>query len=246
MPVNILNVNNLKVSVDNNIVLKGLNIAVNAGETVAIMGPNGSGKSSLAHTIMGNPKYKVIEGDIIYNGNNIVKWKPEERAKAGIFLSFQYPVSIPGVTITQLLKTAYKSITNTEPNPKELFSALKTYATELEFDEKLLTRYVNDGFSGGEKKRFETLQYLVLKPRLLILDEIDSGLDINGLKAVARKINEYKNDERAIMIITHYQRILDYIKPSKVYILIDGRIVKEGGADLTRIIEVEGYEKLRS
>ncbi len=241
-----LSIRNLRVAVNNSIVLNGLNIYINKGETVAIMGPNGSGKSSLANTIMGNPKYKVVEGEIIYKGQNIIDWKTETRAQAGIFLTFQYPVAIPGVTVTQLLKTAYKSITNEEPNPRELLNNLKSYTKELEFDEKLLTRYVNDGFSGGEKKRLETLQYLILKPQLLILDEVDSGLDINGLKAVANKINDYKNSERSIIIITHYQRILDYIKPDRVYILTEGKVVKEGDINLSKFIEAHGYEKIKN
>lgn len=238
-----LNVKNLRVAINNNIVLNGLNISINAGETVAIMGPNGSGKSSLANTIMGNPKYKVVEGEIIYKGQNIVDWKTEVRAQAGIFLTFQYPVAIPGVTVAQLLKTASKSIGNEEPNPRELLNNLKMYSGELELDEKLLSRYVNDGFSGGEKKRLETLQYLILKPSILILDEIDSGLDIDGLQLVAKKINDYKNNERSIIIITHYQRILDYIKPDRVYVITNGRIVKEGDINLSKFVETHGYEK---
>lgn len=242
----ILKVVNLKVEVNNsnNKVLKGITLSIDKGECVAIMGPNGSGKSSLANTIMGHPHYKVVEGEIIYKGENITQWKPEMRARAGIFLSFQYPVAIPGVTVTQLLKVACKSITNEEPDPRELLNNLKSYSKELEFDEKFLSRYVNDGFSGGEKKRLETLQYLILKPQLLILDEVDSGLDINGLKSVANKINDYKSNERAIMIITHYQRILDYIRPDRVYVLTDGKVVREGDSSLSKFIEAHGYEKI--
>ncbi len=239
-----LKVDNLRVKVKETFVLNGLSMYLSKGETVAIMGPNGSGKTSLAYTIMGHPKYEVVEGNIIYKDQDIISWKTEERAKAGIFLSFQYPVAIPGVTVTQLIKTAYKSVKDIEVNPREMLNNLKNFSKELEFDEKLLTRYVNDGFSGGEKKRLESLQYLILQPQLLILDEVDSGLDINGLKSIAEKINKYKSSERAILIITHYQRILDYVKPDRVYILKKGKVIKEGDSSLSKFIELYGYDKI--
>jgi Fe-S cluster assembly ATP-binding protein len=241
----LLEVKDLQVEVNNNVVINGLSLSVGYGEIVAIMGPNGSGKSSLANTIMGNPKYKVLGGRIIYNGEDIVNWKTEDRAKAGVFLSFQYPVAIPGVTVTQLLKTSYKSIKQEEPNPREFLNRMKKFSNELEFEERLLTRYVNDGFSGGEKKRFETLQFLVLEPKLLILDEVDSGLDIDGLQSVSAKINSYRNPQRAIIIITHHKRILDYVKPDKVYVIMKGRIVKEGDISLAEFIEMNGYDKIK-
>ncbi|MFN7181477.1 MAG: Fe-S cluster assembly ATPase SufC [Planctomycetota bacterium] len=244
MRMKILEVENLKTKVGDALVLNGLNIHICYGETIAVMGPNGSGKTSFAYTIMGNPKYQVIEGRIIYKEQDITNWKTEDRARAGIFLSFQYPVSVHGVTITQLIKTAYKNVKNEEPDPRQMLDNLRSLSKELEFDEKLLTRYVNDGFSGGEKKRLETLQYLILQPQLLILDEIDSGLDINGLITIADKINKYRSKERGIVIITHYQRILDYIKPERIYVLKGGKVVKEGDMSLVRYIESHGYEQI--
>ena len=222
-------------------ILKGVNLTVNSGETHAIMGPNGSGKSTLAYTLAGHPKYIVDSGQVLLDGEDILKMTPDERAKAGIFLAMQYPVEVPGVSMTNFLRTAKTEVDGKAPAirtwTKELSEAMK----RLKMDPKFATRSVNEGFSGGEKKRAEVLQLELLKPKFAILDETDSGLDIDALKAVADGVNALRSPDRAFLVITHYQRLLDYIKPDVVHVLADGRIVETGGPELALKLEEHGY-----
>ncbi len=237
-------IKNLEVSVENKKILKGINLTVKKGEVAVLMGPNGSGKSTLAYTIMGHPKYKVDAGTILYKGKNVLELKPNERAKLGVFLSFQYPSEIGGVTLSNFLRTAYKAITNQQISIMDFKKLLKEKMKLLKLDDKFAERFLNEGFSGGEKKKAEILQLALLHPHLALLDETDSGLDIDALKTVSEGINAVKeqNKEMSILLITHYQRILDYIKPDKVYIMLNGKIVMEGGNELVKELELKGYE----
>jgi len=243
MPEMMIEIKNLHVSVDGKEILKGLNLKVAKGEVHAIMGPNGSGKSTLANVIMGHPKYIVTSGDILFGGASILSMKPDERARAGLFLSFQYPSEIPGVTISNFLRTAVNSV---RP-PEEKLSVLKFKKAVaekmalLEMNPDFLNRYLNHGFSGGEKKRAEILQLLMLDPKLVVLDETDSGLDIDALRIVSEGVNHFRTPEKAVLIITHYKRILNYIHPDKISILVDGKIVHEGKGDLADHLEEKGY-----
>lgn len=245
-----IDIKNLHVSVDGVEIVKGINLTVNAGETHAIMGPNGSGKSTLAKAIAGHPAYKITKGSIEFEVNfkkrNLLELSPDERAREGIFLAFQYPVDIPGVTNRVFLRTAFNQVCKAhgvEELSKEAFDVfLSKKAKLLEVDEELLDRPVNDGFSGGEKKRNEILQMAVLNPRLAFLDETDSGLDIDALKTVAAGINRLKTKDNAIVLVTHYQRILNYIVPDFVHVLHDGKIVKTGGKELALKLEEKGYD----
>lgn len=227
-------------------IIKGFNLKLEKGKVHALMGPNGSGKSTLSQVIMGNPKYIVTKGDILFNKKSILDLKPNERAKLGIFLSFQHPLEVEGVTLTNFLKTALSELKNEKVYSMDIKPSLVENAKLLKIDELLISRYLNEGFSGGEKKKFEILQMLMLNPKLIILDEVDSGLDIDSLKAVADAINHEKNkhEEKTILIITHYKRILNYIKPDKVHIMSQGKMIKEGDSSLVDKLEEKGYEKI--
>lgn len=245
-----LEIKNLKAEVDGKEILKGLNLKINAGEVHAIMGPNGSGKSSLSKVIAGHPSYKVTSGEILFDINftpkNIIDLEPDERAKEGIFLAFQYPVEVPGVTNFNFLMTSYNSILEhlgSEPlNEAEFKSYLNKKMEIISLRSDFLDRGVNSGFSGGEKKKNEILQMAVLSPRLSILDETDSGLDIDALKIVSDGVNKFKSKKNAIILITHYQRLLDYIKPDYIHVLSQGKIVQTGGPELALELEKNGYD----
>ncbi len=242
-------IKNLYVSIDNKKILKDFNIDIKPGELHVIMGPNGSGKSTLTNTIAGNENYEVISGDILYNEKSILPLDPEERVGEGVFVSFQYPTSLPGVNNIYFLKEAVNSIRKyngqDEISSVEFMKKIKSKISDVDFDESFINRSVNDGFSGGEKKRNEILQLLMMEPNIAILDETDSGLDIDALKTVAQGINSYRNSNRSIILITHYQRILDYLEPDKIHILIDGTIVKQGGLELVDILEEKGYKWIK-
>ncbi|PCJ14019.1 MAG: Fe-S cluster assembly ATPase SufC [Candidatus Neomarinimicrobiota bacterium] len=243
-----LEIKNLNVEVDGKEILKGLNLSVSGGELHAIMGRNGSGKSTLANVIAGREKYHITSGEILYDGQDLSEMSTEERALAGIFLSFQYPVAIPGVNNTYFLKAAVNVLRKhrgeEEMDAMDFLTFIKKKMKEVEMDESFLRRAVNDGFSGGEKKRNEILQLLTLEPRLAILDETDSGLDIDALKIVAQGVNNFRSKDRAVVVITHYQRILQYLEPDVVHVLMDGRIVRSGGKDLALKVEEKGYSWL--
>jgi len=240
-----LEIKNLHVSVEDQEILKGLNLTVNAGEVHSIMGPNGSGKSTLALVLAGRESYKVTKGEIIFEGKDLLELSPEDRAREGIFLAFQYPVEIPGVANTYLLREALNSIRKyrgEEPLKHVEFGRLaKEKMKVMGMEDNLLKRAVNEGFSGGEKKRNEIFQMQILEPKLAIMDETDSGLDIDALKIVANGVNALRSPERAFIVITHYQRILDYIVPDFVHVLVDGKIVKSGGKELALELEDKGY-----
>ena len=241
-----LEIKNLHVSIDGKKILKGLNLDVKPGEIHAIMGPNGSGKSTLSSVIAGNEDYEVTEGSIFYKNENIEDLLPEERANKGIFMSFQYPVEIPGITVTNFIKTAINSNLKArgekEMSASVMLKKIREKANLLEIDSKFLSRSLNEGFSGGEKKRNEIFQMAMLEPSLAILDETDSGLDIDALRIVASGVNKIKNSSNAIVIITHYQRLLDHIIPDYVHVLQDGIIAKSGKKDLAMQLEEKGYD----
>jgi Fe-S cluster assembly ATP-binding protein len=244
-----LSIKDLHVQVDGKEIIRGLSLEVNAGEVHAIMGPNGSGKSTLAHVLAGREGYEVTSGEVIYEGVNLLDMSPEERAREGFFLGFQYPVEIPGVNNTYFLKAALNASRThrglDELDAMDFMKLVKEKLEVLHIDESLLQRPVNVGFSGGEKKRNEVFQMAVLEPRLALLDETDSGLDIDALKDVARGVNLLRDAKRAIILVTHYQRLLNYITPDFVHILSEGRIIKSGGRDLALEVEKEGYTQLR-
>ena len=245
-----LKIENLHIDVEDKSILKGINLTVMPGEMHAIMGRNGSGKSTLANMIAGKDGYGIIAGDIFYNGESILDWSPEDRALSGIFMSFQYPVVIPGVNNTYFLKAALNAKRKYN-GEKELDAAgflklIKEKLAEVDMDPKYLQRAVNQGFSGGEKKRNEILQMLTLEPTLSVLDETDSGLDIDALKIVAAGVNKYRDAKRSILVITHYQRLLKYIEPDFVHVLIDGQIMKSGEKDLALELEEKGYSWLEA
>ena len=241
-----LEIKNLHVSIDGKKILKGLNLDVKPGEIHAIMGPNGSGKSTLSAVIAGNEDYEVTEGSIFYKNENIEDLSPEERANNGIFMSFQYPIEIPGITVTNFIKTAINSNLKArgekEMSASVMLKKIREKANLLEIDSKFLSRSLNEGFSGGEKKRNEIFQMAMLEPSLAILDETDSGLDIDALRIVASGVNKIKNSSNAIVIITHYQRLLDHIIPDYVHVLQDGIIAKSGKKDLAMQLEEKGYD----
>lgn len=241
-----LNILDLHVRVDNKAILNGVDLQVRAGEVHAIMGPNGSGKSTLANVLAGRDGYEVSQGSVAFEGQDLLELAPEERACAGIFLAFQYPVEIPGVNNVYLLKAAVNAIRKSrgeaELDAVEFLGLVKQKMKLVRMKEELLNRSVNEGFSGGEKKRNEIFQMAVLEPKLAILDETDSGLDIDALKIVAEGVNSLRNQERAIVLVTHYQRLLDYIKPDRVHVLSNGRIIKSGGPGLALELEQKGYD----
>ena len=245
-----LEINNLHVEVENKEILSGIDLKIKAGEMHAIMGLNGSGKSTLSNAITGRDNYNVTKGDIIYKNESILKMEPNERALAGIFMSFQYPTVIPGVNNTYFLRAAVnakkKYMGKKEYDAASFLKFVKSKLKEVEMDTKYLKRAVNEGFSGGEKKRNEMLQLLCLEPEFAIMDETDSGLDIDALKIISKGINKYKNSSRSFLVITHYQRLLKYIEPDIVHVLIDGKIVKSGGKDLALELEEKGYSWLES
>lgn len=238
----LLVVDDLRVAVEGKEILKGLSLTVKAGEVHALMGPNGSGKSTLSFCLMGHPKYQITQGRILYKGEDLFGLSPDERAKRGIFLAFQYPTAIPGVTIANFLRAALRGVRGQETPVKDFRQLVKTRLKALGIPDAFVNRYVNDGFSGGEKKRLEILQMAVLNPALAVLDETDSGLDIDALKTVAEGINAQRNPQRGILLITHYQRLLNYIKPDLVHVMIDGRIVRSGGSELALELESTGYQ----
>jgi len=239
-----LQINNLHVEIDGKEIINGIDLVINPGETHALMGRNGSGKSTFSNTLMGHPAYKITKGEIVFNDVVINNLKPDARAKLGLFLAFQYPLSIPGVTVANFLRQANKALKQNEISLKDFRKQLYEVMDELEIDHGFATRYINDGFSGGEKKRMEILQMALLKPSLAVLDEPDSGLDIDSLKLVAENIIKYKekNPEISILLITHYPRILEYIKPHRVHVLSEGKIIESGGAELAHELEKRGYE----
>jgi Fe-S cluster assembly ATP-binding protein len=246
MTQSLLVVDNLHATVEGKPILKGLTLTVNAGEVHALMGPNGSGKSTLSYCLMGHPKYQITGGRVLYRGEDLTGLSPDERAKKGIFLAFQYPTAIPGVTIANFLRAALRGVRGGTDMPvKEFRQSVKTQLKALGVPDSFMNRYVNDGFSGGEKKRLEILQMALLSPALAILDETDSGLDIDALKTVAAGINALRGPERGILLITHYQRLLNYIKPDRVHVLVDGRVARSGGAELALELEAKGYESLK-
>jgi Fe-S cluster assembly ATP-binding protein len=234
----------LHASVEGKKILNGIDLTVNAGEVHAIMGPNGSGKSTLSYAVMGHPKYKVESGRILFKGEDITGLKPNERAVKGVFLGFQYPVAVPGVSVVNFLRTAMKAVRQKDIPVKEFRTELKEKMKWLNVDASFANRYLNDGFSGGEKKRLEILQMALLQPALAVLDETDSGLDIDALRIVSEGINRMAAPERGLLLITHYQRLLTYVKPQFVHVLLGGRIVKSGGPDLALTLEAKGYEGL--
>ena len=244
-----LSIKNLHASVEDKEILKGINLVVNAGEVHAIMGPNGAGKSTLSSIIAGNENYNVTEGEILLDGEDISEMAPEERAHKGVFLSFQYPVEIPGVSVTNFIKTAInekrKANKQDEMPANEMLKLIREKSELLEMDRKFLSRSLNEGFSGGEKKRNEIFQMAMLEPKLAILDETDSGLDIDALRIVANGVNMLKTPENATIVITHYQRLLDYIVPDFVHVLYNGRIVKSGPKELALELEEKGYDWIK-
>ncbi len=245
-----LEIRDLHTTVDGNEILKGISLTVKKGEVHAIMGPNGSGKSTLAKVLAGHPAYEVTKGEVLFEGRNLLELAPDERAREGIFLAFQYPIEVPGVSNAQFLRLAYnekqKHLGQEELDPLEFKDLLKERAKIVEMEASFMSRSVNEGFSGGEKKRNEILQMAVLEPKLAVLDETDSGLDIDALRVVAGGVNQLRTSENAIILVTHYQRLLNYIVPDFVHVLASGRIVKEGGKELALELEEKGYDWIKN
>lgn len=245
----ILEIKNLRAGINNSEILKNLNLTINRGEIHAIMGPNGSGKSTFSKIIAGHPTYQVLSGEILFNGQSILELEPEKRSNLGIFLAFQYPIEIPGVSNEDFLRLAYNSkqkfYNKPEIDPIEFFSLINEKLKLVNMSSSFLSRNVNEGFSGGEKKRNEILQMILLESELSILDETDSGLDIDALKVISTGINTFMDSNKAIILITHYQRLLDYIKPDYVHVMQNGKIIKTGNADLAKELEMKGYEWLK-
>jgi len=240
-----LEIQNLHVRIEEREILRGLDLTVRKGETHALMGPNGSGKSTLANTIMGNPNYEVTEGKIVFNGEDVTEADPDERARAGLFMAFQYPATIPGVSVANFLRMAVNAKRDDPIKVKEFGKLLGENMEILKIDRAFTSRYLNEGFSGGEKKRAEILQLAMLRPEIAVLDETDSGLDIDALRIVSDGVNALRGPEMGSLIITHYKRILDYVRPEFVHIMLDGRIVREGGPELADELEQTGYEQIR-
>jgi Fe-S cluster assembly ATP-binding protein len=240
-----LEIKGLEATVEDKPILKGIDLVVKQGETHALMGPNGSGKSTLANVLMGRPGYMLTSGQVLFKGEDIVKLTADQRAQRGLFLAMQYPVEIPGVSVVNFLRTAYKSVKGQEINALEFRKHMKAKMNLLGVEDEMVQRYVNQGFSGGEKKKNEILQLAVLEPEIAVLDETDSGLDIDSLKAVAGGVAQLIGPDLGVLLITHYQRILNYITPDFVHVMIDGRIVKSGGPELAHELEEKGYEGVR-
>ena len=244
-----LKIKNIHAKIEDKAILNGIDLEIKAGEIHAIMGPNGSGKSTLASVITGKEEYEVTDGQILFENEDLEEVSPEERAHKGIFMSFQYPIEIPGITTTNFIKTAInetrKARGENDMPAKDMLKMLREKCDLLDIDQKFLSRSINDGFSGGEKKRNEIFQMAMLEPKLAILDETDSGLDIDALKIVANGVNKLKNQDNAVMVITHYQRLLDYIVPDYVHVLFDGKIVKSGTKDLAHELEQKGYDWIK-
>ncbi len=240
----LIEVKNLFVEVEGKEILKGVDLTIEPGKIHALMGPNGSGKSTLSNALMGHPKYIVTKGSIIYKGEDITHLSADQRAKKGMFLAFQYPTAIPGVSVTNFLRTILKAVRGTEIPVKEFRKELKETMELLEMRESFAGRYVNEGFSGGEKKRLEILQMALMKPQLALLDETDSGLDIDALKIVSEGINRLRGPQIGMLVITHYQRLLNYVQPDMVHVLVQGRIVESGGKELALELEAKGYERI--
>jgi Fe-S cluster assembly ATP-binding protein len=244
-----LELKNLHARIGETEILRGLSLSIRPGEVHAVMGPNASGKSTLSKVIAGHPDYEVTDGDVLWNGTSILELEPEERAQAGIFMSFQYPVAIPGVTVSYFLKAAMNAVRKAQGQEEidafDFLTAVREKMKTVDMDDSLLHRPLNEGFSGGEKKRTEILQMAMLEPALCILDEMDSGLDVDALKAVASGVNALRSPDRAMLVITHYQRLLDYLVPDFTHVLVDGRIVKSGDASLARDVERRGYQWVR-
>jgi Fe-S cluster assembly ATP-binding protein len=240
-----LEIQNLHVRTEEREILHGVDLKIAKGQTHALMGPNGSGKSTLANTIMGNPNYEVTEGRILFNGEDLTEADPDERARAGLFLAFQYPATIPGVSVANFLRMAVNAGREEPIKVKEFGALLKEKIELLRIDREFTSRYLNEGFSGGEKKRAEILQLAILAPEIAVLDETDSGLDIDALRIVSEGVNAMRGPERGFLIITHYTRILEYVRPDFVHIMLDGRVVREGGAELADELEDKGYEWVR-
>ena len=246
-----LEIKNLHVNIEGKEILKGFNLTIEQGKVHAIMGPNGTGKSTLAYTLMGHPSYEVTEGEVFFKGQNVLELEPDERSRLGIFLAFQYPVAIPGVTVANFLRTALNARRRAEnPDDKgvpipEFRKLLKEKMAMLKMDQNFAGRYLNDGFSGGEKKRAEILQMATLQPEIAILDETDSGLDIDALRIVSEGVNALMNKDMGVLVITHYQRLLNYIKPDYVHVMYGGKIVESGGPDLALHLEEKGYDWVR-
>lgn len=245
--MNLLEIKNLKVNIGKFEVLKGASLSIEAGKTHVVMGPNGSGKSSLANTIIGHPMYKVVGGEVLFEEDSILEMAPEERSLLGIFLSFQTPVAVPGVTVSSFLRMAYNQRFDEEISPVEFQTILLREIKEVGLDKDFLYRSLNEGFSGGEKKKLEMLQMRILKPRFIILDEIDSGLDVDALKLVAKTVESLRDENSgiSILIVTHQRKLLEHINPDRVHIMVDGKIVKSDGKELVDLVENEGYEGFR-
>ncbi len=242
-----LKITDLTVRVEGKTILKNLSLTVESGQIHALMGPNGAGKSTLGYVLMGHPNYEVVSGSIKIDGVELVDKTPEERAKAGIFLAYQSPIAVQGVKLSTFLRTAYNQLHPDEKIPiSKFYESMKEHLRRVGLDESFMSRSVNDGFSGGERKRFEILQMVMLRPKFVVLDEIDSGLDVDALKLVSQEIKDYFNEDVGFLIITHYQRILKDIKPEFVHVLMEGSVIRDGGNDLSLKIEEEGYDWIRS
>ncbi len=238
-----MKIHGLRVSVEGKEILKGVNLEVRKGEVHALMGPNGSGKSTLANTLLGHPKYQVTSGHVWFKGQDVLTLPPDERAKLGFFLAFQYPMEIPGIRLNNFLRLALKARRGTEVTPIESWRIIQAKMNDLQMDKYFAERYLNEGFSGGEKKRNEVLQMAVLEPEMAILDETDSGLDIDALRIVSEGINKLSGPGMGILLITHYQRMLSYIEPDFVHVLVDGQVVRSGGKELALELEAKGYDQ---
>jgi Fe-S cluster assembly ATP-binding protein len=242
----VLEIRGLHASVEGKEILRGIDLTVRQGETHAVMGPNGSGKSTLANVVMGRPGYEVTAGRVLFDGEDVTALTPDERARRGLFLAMQYPVEVPGVSVVNFLRTAYKSVKGEDVSALAFRKHMKAKMEELGVEDAMVARYVNQGFSGGEKKKVEVLQLAVLEPKIAILDETDSGLDIDSLKSVATGVARLIGPDLGVLLITHYQRILNHITPDFVHVMMAGRIVKEGGAELAHELEAKGYEGIRA
>jgi Fe-S cluster assembly ATP-binding protein len=238
-----LEIRDLHVSVEEKEILQGVDLIVRGGETHAIMGPNGSGKSTLAYAIAGHPKYTVTSGEVLLDGENVLDMTVDERARSGLFLAMQYPVEVPGVSVSNFLRTAVTAVRGEAPKLRDFAKEIRGAMADLQIDPAFAQRNLNEGFSGGEKKRHEILQMEMLKPKVAVLDETDSGLDIDALKVVSEGVNRFRSDETGVLLITHYTRILRYVKPDFVHVFAGGRIVEQGGAELADLLEDEGYER---